>query len=210
MTVASPIMAAIGPLPLIAILRGLTPVEAPAVGAALVEAGFRVIEVPLNSPSPYDSIAYLARTHGREALIGAGTVLNAGEVDRVAQAGGRLIVSPNGDENIVARTKALGLISLPGIFTATEAFRMIAAGADGLKFFPAEGARPAALKALKAVLPPALPVIPTGGIDTANMKDWHKAGAAALGIGGSLYKPGMAIDALKAKAADLVRAARAL
>lgn len=201
---------ALARLPLIAILRGMGSQEAPGVGAALFEAGFRVIEVPLNSPEPYDSIRHLAREFGARALIGAGTVLTSAEVDRVADAGGRLIVAPNGDEKVVGRAREKGLLSLPGIFTATEAFRMIAAGADGLKFFPAEGASPAVLKALRAVLPPGLAVIPTGGIDAGNMKEWHKAGATALGVGGSLYKPGMPLEALKANAAKLVAAARAL
>lgn len=200
---------AIAPLPLIAILRGISPKETPEVGAALFDAGFRIIEVPLNSPEPYDSIRLLARRYGDRALIGAGTVLAPTEVDRVAEAGGALVVAPNGDAAVVRRARERGLLSLPGFFTPTEAFRMIEAGADGLKFFPAEGASPAALKALKAVLPPGVAVVPTGGIDAGNMKEWREAGAAALGVGGSLYKPGMDLKTLEANAQRLVAAARA-
>jgi 2-dehydro-3-deoxyphosphogalactonate aldolase len=201
---------ALATLPLIAILRGVRPAEAPEIGRILVRAGWCVIEVPLNSPSPMDSIRGLASEIGGAALVGAGTVLSPEEVDRVAEAGGRLIVSPDANGAVVRRAKALGLAALPGFFTPTEAFRMIEAGADALKFFPADVAPPAMLKAMKAVLPAQMPIVPTGGIDVANMQAWRDAGAAAFGIGGALYKPGIALDALRGKAERLASAARAL
>jgi len=150
--------------PLVAVLRGVTPGEIDAIGDALVEAGIRIIEVPLNSPDPYDSIARLARRHGGDALIGAGTVLTADQAARVAAAGGRLMVSPNTDGAVIAASVAAGMVALPGFFTPTEGFAALAAGAHGLKLFPAEGASPAFLKAQRAVLPPEVPVLAVGGI----------------------------------------------
>ena len=178
-------------LPLIAILRGLTPEEAPAVGDALVEAGFRVLEVPLNSPRPLDSIRILADRFEGRALVGAGTVLTPQAARQVAEAKGRLIISPNMDPAVIAETRRLGLLSLPGIFTPTEAFGALATGAHALKLFPAEIAGPAGLKALRAVLPPDKRLYAVGGVAPDTLADWRRAGASGFGIGSALYKPGM-------------------
>ncbi|MEL3890403.1 2-dehydro-3-deoxy-6-phosphogalactonate aldolase [Ferrovibrio sp. MS7] len=176
--------------PLIAILRGVQPDEVLSIGDALYAAGFRIIEVPLNSPRPLESIQLLAEHFGAEALIGAGTVLNLAQMEAVALSGGRLIVMPHGDINIVQAARQRGLTVLPGFATPTEAFAAINAGAHGLKLFPAEAASPAVLKSLRAVLPPALPVLPVGGIGPDNMAPWIAAGASGFGLGSSLYKPG--------------------
>ncbi|MCW2362318.1 2-dehydro-3-deoxyphosphogalactonate aldolase [Sphingobium xanthum] len=199
----------IADMPLVAILRGLTPEEAPAIGAALIEAGLRCIEVPLNSPRPLESIAALARLPGG-ALIGAGTVLSVDAVDQVAQAGGRVIVSPNMDPPVIHRTKALGMLSMPGIATPSEAFAAIDAGADALKLFPAEMHSPAVLKAMKAVLPADIPVLVVGGIGPDNMAAWHSAGAAGFGIGSSIYQPGLDAAQVRQRADAMVTAWRAL
>ncbi|MCW2365883.1 2-dehydro-3-deoxyphosphogalactonate aldolase [Sphingobium sp. B7D2B] len=199
----------IADMPLVAILRGLTPEEAPAIGAALIEAGLRCIEVPLNSPRPLESIAALARLPGG-ALIGAGTVLSVDAVDQVAQAGGRVIVSPNMDPPVIRRTKALGLLSMPGIATPSEAFAAIDAGADALKLFPAEMHSPAVLKAMKAVLPADIPVLVVGGIGPDNMAAWRSAGAAGFGIGSSIYQPGLDAAQVRQRADAMVAAWRAL
>ncbi|HEY2254133.1 MAG TPA: 2-dehydro-3-deoxy-6-phosphogalactonate aldolase [Variovorax sp.] len=188
--------AAMQKLPLVAILRGLTPAEAPAVGDAVVEAGFGLLEVPLNSPQPLESIALL-RQRFPQVLVGAGTVLDAQQVREVHAAGGELIVSPNFDAEVVAEASRLGLVSLPGVLTPTEAFGALAAGASGLKLFPAELASPAVVKALLAVLPWGTPLIPVGGITPGNMQDWRTAGAAGFGIGSALYKPGKSAAAVR-------------
>lgn len=186
--------------PLIAILRGVKPDEALAIGAALVEAGIVIIEVPLNSPDPFASIATLARAYGDRALIGAGTVMSENDVARVADAGGRLIVTPHADAAVVAAAKARGMLAAPGFFTPAEAFAMLRAGADALKLFPAEAGSPAMLKAIRAVLPPEVPVLPVGGIAPGNMTPWFEAGAAGFGIGSAIYKPGDTATAVAAKA----------
>ena len=191
---------------LVAILRGLTPDEAIPVGEALVANGIPVLEVPLNSPDPFESIARLARHFGDRALVGAGTVLDPADVARLAAAGGRLVVTPHADPAVVRAAKAAGMLAVPGFFTPAEAFSLLAAGADGLKLFPAEGASPAMLKALRAVLPQGAAVLPVGGIGAGNMADWLAAGAAGFGIGGSLYKPGDAADTVAARARTLVAA----
>lgn len=196
-------------LPLVAILRGLKPVEALEIGAVLVEAGFGLIEVPLNSPQPLDSIALLKRQFP-QALIGAGTVLKVEEVRAVAAAGGELIVAPNFNREVVAETVKLGLTSLPGILTPTEAFAALDAGAHGLKLFPSEIASPAVVKALLAVLPKGTPIVPVGGIGADNMKVWREAGAAGFGLGSSLYKPGDDAATVAKKAATIVAAWKAL
>jgi len=194
--------------PLVAILRGLRPDEAEPVGEALVEAGFRIIEVPLNSPDPLDSIALLSKRFGAKALIGAGTVLAASQVHAVRDAGGRLIVSPNSDEAVIRATAAADMVSCPGYFTPTEAFAALAAGAHALKLFPAEAASPAVLKAQRAVLPADVPVIATGGVVLETLKDWLAAGAAGAGLGSSLYRPGMDAREVAERAAAFVKAVR--
>jgi 2-dehydro-3-deoxyphosphogalactonate aldolase len=192
--------------PLIAILRGITPDEAEAIGAALIEATFEIIEVPLNSPAPLGTIERLASRFGSAALIGAGTVLSADAVDAVGDAGGRLIVMPHADDAVVRRAKARNLACVPGFATPTEAFAAIAAGADGLKLFPAEASSPAVLRSLRAVLPGDVPIIPVGGIDERSFSGWLAAGAAGFGIGSALYKPGVTANALRARAQTLVAA----
>ena len=198
---------AMGELPLVAILRGLKPEEAADIGDVLVEAGFRLIEVPLNSPWPLDSIATLRRRFP-QALVGAGTVLSAADVRDVASAGGELVVAPNFDRDVVAETLRLGMTSLPGILTPTEAFAALGAGAHGLKLFPAELASPAVVKALLAVLPKGTPLIPVGGIGADNLAAWRAAGAAGFGLGSSLYKPGDDAATVRLKAAAIVSAFR--
>jgi 2-dehydro-3-deoxyphosphogalactonate aldolase len=199
--------AAMRELPLIAILHGLRPTEADAIGEVLFEAGFRLIEVPLNSPQPFDSITRLRHRLPR-AVVGAGTVLTAIDVRAVAAVGGELVVAPNFERDVVVETVRLGLASLPGVMTPTEAFAALAAGAHGLKLFPAELASPAAVKAMLAVLPKGTPLIPVGGIAADNLAGWHAAGAAGFGLGSSLYKPGDDAAAVRAKAAVIVSAFR--
>jgi 2-dehydro-3-deoxyphosphogalactonate aldolase len=199
-------MAALPDPPLIAILRGLGPDAAPAIGRALVNAGIACLEVPLNSPAPFDGIAALAGAFGDRALVGAGTVLDPGDVAHVAAAGGRLIVTPNTDPAVIRAAKAAGLICFPGCFTPSEAFQALAAGADALKLFPAEVAGPAGLKALKAVLPRDVAVMPVGGVERANLGQWRHAGAAGVGVGSALYKPGDDPATVGRRAADLIRA----
>ncbi|ABQ31788.1 MULTISPECIES: 2-dehydro-3-deoxy-6-phosphogalactonate aldolase [Acidiphilium] len=195
--------------PLVAILRGISPDEAEAVGEALVGAGLRIIEVPLNSPDPFESIARLARRFGDRALIGAGTVMTAADIARLAGAGGRLMVTPHADPDLVREAKRHGLLALPGFFTPAEAFALIGAGADGLKLFPAEAASPAVLKALRAVLPPALPVLPVGGVSPETMAPWRAAGAMGFGIGSGLYRPGDDAAAVREKADAFISALKA-
>lgn len=197
--------AAMRALPLVAILRGLKPNEAEAIGDVLFEAGFRLIEVPLNSPQPFDSIALL-RKRLPEAVVGAGTVLTVGEVRQVADAGGELVVAPNFEREVVVETVRLGMTSLPGIMTPTEAFAALAVGAHGLKLFPAELASPAVVKAMLAVLPKGTPMIPVGGIAADNLVGWWAAGAAGFGLGSSLYKPGDDAATVRKKADVIVSA----
>ena len=191
--------AALDPLPLVAILRGLTPAEAPTIGAALFEAGFRVLEVPLNSPQPLQSIELLAKAFP-DAVIGAGTVRSAEEVRLVHAAGGRVIVSPHFDAEVVAAAVALGIASLPGVATPSEAFAALAAGASGLKLFPAEMIPPAAVKAMRAVLPPEVLLLPVGGITPATMAAYRAAGVNGFGIGSALYSPGKSAAAVATSA----------
>jgi 2-dehydro-3-deoxyphosphogalactonate aldolase len=189
---------------LVAILRGIRPEEAVPVGAALVAGGFAIVEVPLNSPDPLASIAALAREFGDRILIGAGTVMTKGQVADIAAAGGKLIVTPHADAAVVRAAKSRGLLAVPGFFTPAEAFSMLAAGADALKLFPAEGANPAMLRAMRAVLPSGTMVLPVGGIDASNMAAWRADGAAGFGIGSAIYKPGDTPDVVKAKAVALI------
>lgn len=192
--------------PLIAILRGVRPDEAEAIAAALQAAGIAIVEVPLNSPDPFDSIGRLARRFGGQLLIGAGTVTTSVQVAQVAQAGGRLIVTPHADPAVAAAAKAAGLLAVPGFFTPAEAFALLGAGADALKLFPAEGASPAMLKALRAVLPAGTAILPVGGIDATNLSSWRAAGAAGFGMGSSIYKPGDSPETVGGKARALVAA----
>jgi 2-dehydro-3-deoxyphosphogalactonate aldolase len=181
---------ALAACPLVAILRGVEPAQCLDVGGALLDAGFGIIEVPLNSPDPYESIALLARELGDRALVGAGTVTSPQQVDEVAQAGGRLIVMPHADTKVVVEVKALGLFALPGFATPTEAFAALQAGADALKLFPAEANPPKVLRALRAVLPKDAPILPVGSITVENMGEYWAAGASGFGLGSALYKPG--------------------
>jgi len=196
-------------LPLVAILRGVRPDEAVAIGSALVEAGWRMIEVPLNSPDPLLSIAALADAFP-DALVGAGTVLSASAVRDVHAAGAELVVAPNFDRDVVGEAVALGIAALPGVLSASEAFAALAAGAVGLKLFPAEMVPPSAVRALRAVLDPATVVLPVGGISLANMKAYRDAGANGFGIGSSLYKPGMSAEDVGEAARQWVDAWRAV
>lgn len=196
---------AMAQLPLIAILRGLTPAEAPAIGEALVSNGFAIIEVPLNSPEPLRSIATLTQLFP-QALIGAGTVLNAQQVKDVYGAGGRLVVAPNFNPAVVAQALALGMVVLPGVATPTEAFAALDAGAHGLKLFPAEMISPATVKALRAVLPASTALIPVGGITPDNMAPYRAAGANGFGLGSALYAPGRSAQAVQQLAQAFVRA----
>ena len=198
---------AMAQLPLIAILRGLTPAEAPAIGQALVDSGFAIIEVPLNSPDPLHSIATLSRLFPH-TLIGAGTVLNAQQVKDVHAAGGRLVVAPNFNAAVVAQALALGMVVLPGVATPSEAFAALDAGAHGLKLFPAEMISPATVKALRAVLPKDAALMPVGGITPDNMASYRSAGASGFGLGSALYAPGRSGVKVQEMAQAFVRAWR--
>lgn len=194
---------------LIAILRGVKPSEVVAIGEVLYTNGFRVIEVPLNSPQPYDSISQLRERLPADCVVGAGTVLEPRQVSQVAAAGGQLIVMPHGDVNVVRAAKAAGLATAPGVATATEAFAALAAGADVLKLFPAEQLGPAVLKAWRAVLPAELRLLPVGGITPTNMTPFLQAGAGGFGLGSALYKPGMTAAEVGANALAFATAWRA-
>lgn len=176
--------------PIVAILRGLTPPEALDIAAALYDAGVRWLEVPLNSPEPLQSIAAMRKAYDGRMQIGAGTVLTPADVQAVCDAGGQFVVSPNTDTAVIAATKNLGLVSMPGFFTASEGFAAIAAGADALKLFPADAAGPAYVKALKVVLPSHVPVLAVGGVDESKIAPYFAAGAAGFGLGSTLYRPG--------------------
>ena len=200
----------LAPLPLIAVLRGITPDEIPAVADALVAEGFRVLEVPLNSPRPFESIRLLARQYGDRCLVGAGTVIAPADVARVREAGGKLIVMPHADTAVVNEAKGLGMVCVPGVATVTEAFAALAAGADGLKMFPAEALPPAALKAWRAVLPRETLVFAVGGIRPDNMLPYWLAGANGFGTGSNLYAPRADAAAVRAHAAAYAAGFRAL
>lgn len=193
-------------LPIIAILRGVTPAEAAAVCDALITAGITQIEVPLNSPDPLESIALLAQTYGNDALIGAGTVLTVGDVTSVADAGGKLIVSPNCDVAVIKASKARGLQSWPGVFTPTEAFAALQAGADGLKLFPGAVAGTAGLAAMRPILPKGTQVFAVGGAGPENFGEWIAASADGFGIGSAIYKPGMTAQDVATRAQNIVEA----
>ena len=206
----NPLRSYLVPLPLIAVLRGITLPEVPAVAAALAGEGFRMLEVPLNSPGPFDSIRALAAAFGESCLVGAGTVLAPDDVARVRAAGGRLIVMPHADTAIIREAKRLGLVCVPGVATPTEAFAALAAGADGLKMFPADQLPPGALRAWRAVLPRDTLVFPVGGIRADNMADYWAAGADGFGTGSNLYRPGADAESVRTVAAAFAAAFRAL
>jgi len=205
---AHPLAQAMAQLPLIAILRGLTPAEAPAIGDALVASGFALIEVPLNSPEPLQSIAALTQRLP-QALVGAGTVLNVQQVKDVHAAGGRLVVAPNFNPAVVAQALSLGMVVLPGVATPSEAFAALDAGAHGLKLFPAEMISPATVKALRAVLPKQAALMPVGGITPDNMAAYQAAGANGFGLGSALYVPGRSAAQVQARATAFVQAFQA-
>ena len=187
---------------IVAIIRGVTPDEVAGVGDALYEAGIRIVEVPLNSPEPFRSIAALAARFEGRMVVGAGTVLDVDSVDRLKAAGGQISVSPDCNPEVIARAVAQGMVPLPGVFTPTEAFTAVRAGARHLKLFPAEAASPKTVKAWKAVMPREVKVYAVGGVTPANMREWADAGCAGFGIGSNIYKPGMSAD-------DVGQAARA-
>ena len=193
-------------LPLVAILRGLTPDEAVGVGEALLDAGFTCLEVPLNSPHPLESIRLLREVLGDRALVGAGTVLTPQAVREVVAANGQLIISPNADADVIRETVAAGALSMPGVFTATEAFAALKAGAQVLKLFPSEVAGPSGLKALRAVLPAGQRLYAVGGVTPETLGTWRAAGASGFGIGGALFKPGMTAGEVGARARAFVEA----
>jgi 2-dehydro-3-deoxyphosphogalactonate aldolase len=186
--------------PLIAIVRGISPDDAESIGDAVQQGGIRIIEVPLNSPDPLQSIELLAKRFGDSMLVGAGTVLRSEDVAHVRDAGGRIIVSPDTNIEVIAAAAEAGLVSSPGYFTPSEAFAAMRAGATALKLFPAEGASPSVLKAQLAVLPRDVPVMAVGGIHPGNMRPWLDAGAAGFGLGSGLYKPGQSPEETLEKA----------
>lgn len=193
-------------LPLIGILRGVTPNEATDIAAVLIDVGITQIEVPLNSPEPLESIRKLAEAFGHKALIGAGTVLTPQEVRAVHSVGGQLIVSPNCDPEVIETTKALKMQSWPGVFTPTEAFAALKAGADGLKLFPGAMAGPSGLQAIRAILPKGTKVYAVGGAGPENFSNWIKASADGFGLGSALFKPGLSAEEVKKRARDIVTA----
>lgn len=192
------------PCPLVAIIRGINPDEAEAIGDAIVEAGIRIIEVPLNSPDPLKSIETLSKRFGDKVLVGAGTVLDPADVGRVWDAGGRLIVSPNTDLDVIAATAAIDLVSCPGYFTPSEALAAIQTGATALKLFPAEAATPAVLRAQRAVFPKDVPILVVGGVKPDILLPWIDAGATGFGLGGALYRPGQSVEETREKAREFV------
>jgi 2-dehydro-3-deoxyphosphogalactonate aldolase len=198
----------LGECPLVAIIRGVTPDEVEAIGDAIYASGIRIIEVPLNSPDPLGSIERLSKRLGERMLVGGGTVLATESVGRVGAAGGRIIVSPNTNAEVIAATVAAGMISCPGYFTPSEALAALDAGATGLKLFPAEAASPELLKAQLAVIPKEVPVLVVGGIKPDNMQPWIDAGAAGFGLGGGLYKPGQSAAETLEKARAYVAGVR--
>ncbi|MCH1925703.1 2-dehydro-3-deoxy-6-phosphogalactonate aldolase [Shewanella sp. C32] len=197
-------------MPLIAILRGITNDEVVDVTAALIEEGFTMIEVPLNSPNAVESIRRIVAAFGDKALIGAGTVLTVEQVDAVAAVGGKLIVSPNMNPAVIKRTKELGMISAPGVATPTELFAAIEAGADAAKAFPADAIPPSTVKAWTSVAPKGYPILAVGGIHAGNMADYLRAGAVGFGIGSNLYKPGKTVAEVRAVAKDMIQTISAL
>jgi 2-dehydro-3-deoxyphosphogalactonate aldolase len=206
----NPLLRYLDPLPLIAVLRGISPEEIPAISGALVGEGFRVLEVPLNSPRPFESIRLLASACGDQCLVGAGTVLAVADVARVRDAGGKVVVMPHADVAVIREAKSLGMVCVPGVATPTEAFAALAAGADGLKMFPAEALPPGALKAWRAVLPRDALIFAVGGIRPDNMAPYWSAGASGFGTGSNLYAPGAPAAKVREAAAAYASGFRAL
>jgi 2-dehydro-3-deoxyphosphogalactonate aldolase len=194
--------------PLVAIIRGVTPAEAADIGRALLAGGIRIVEVPLNSPEPFDSIRNISDALGEEALVGAGTVLDPADVERVRSAGGRIVVSPNVNRQVIAATLEAGMVSSPGFFTPSEAFQALEFGADALKFFPAEAGSPQVVRALRAVLPRQVPILVVGGVTPRSIADWLDSGADGFGLGGGLYKPGQSAEETLQKARAFAAAVR--
>ncbi|HEV2594524.1 MAG TPA: 2-dehydro-3-deoxy-6-phosphogalactonate aldolase [Sphingomicrobium sp.] len=194
----------LGICPLVAIIRGVTPAEVEAIGDAIFAGGLRIIEVPLNSPDPLKSIELLAKRFGERMLVGAGTVLQPDDVQRIKDVGGRIVVSPDVNSDVIAATASAGLVSSPGYFTPSEAFGAIRAGATALKLFPAEAASPPVLKAQLAVIPRHIPILAVGGIRPDNMRSWLDAGATGFGLGGGLYRPGQSPSETLEKARSYV------
>ena len=194
--------------PLVAIIRGVTPAEATGIAQTLFDSGIRIIEVPLNSPDPFDSIRIISGLVGDTALVGAGTVLDPADVRRVKDAGGRIVVSPNMNPAVIEATVAAGLVSSPGVFTPSEAFAALESGAQALKLFPAEAASPKVVKAIRAVLPREVPLIIVGGVTPDSLPGWLDAGASGFGLGGGLYKPGQSADETRTKSRAYVEALR--
>lgn len=209
MTATGRFMGHLAACPLVAIIRGVTPDEVEGVGDALIEAGIRIIEVPLNSPDPLSSIERLVRRVGDAATVGAGTVLDPADVRRLAEIGAELVVSPHVDIEVIGATVAEGMVASPGFFTPSEAFRAIGAGAPVLKLFPAEAASPAVLKAQLAVIPPHVPVLAVGGISPGTIAPWLAAGAAGFGLGSGLYTPGLDAIDVRRRAEAYVAAVKA-
>jgi len=191
--------------PLIAILRGITPLEAESVSEVLIESGINIIEVPLNSPKPFETIARMVEFHGDKGIFGAGTVLTEDEVLKVADVGGKIIVSPNSNPSIIKKTKELNLYSFPGVFTPTECFQALDAGADGLKFFPASLLKTKNFKAISSVLPKNIISIAVGGINENKFNKWLEKDITGFGLGSNLYKPGMLVEEVKLKANQIVK-----
>ncbi|EHL99516.1 2-dehydro-3-deoxy-6-phosphogalactonate aldolase [Acetobacteraceae bacterium AT-5844] len=202
--------AAFAQLPLVAILRGLKPEEAEPMATALYEAGFRLIEVPLNSPQPFDSIAAIRRLLPQDALVGAGTVLKVEDVARLEQIGAELVVMPHADTAVISAAARAGLLCTPGVATPTEAFAALAAGAAALKLFPAEMINPSVVKAIRAVLPSGTRLLPVGGITPDTMAPFLEAGVAGFGLGSALFKPGMSVDEVAQRARAFVSAWKTL
>ena len=191
--------------PLIAILRGITPLEAESVSEVLIESGINIIEVPLNSPKPFETIARMVEFHGDKGIFGAGTVLTEDEVLKVADVGGKIIVSPNSNPSVIKKTKELNLYSLPGVFTPTECFQALDAGADALKFFPASLLKAKNFKAISSVLPKNIISIAVGGINENKFNKWLEVDINGFGLGSNLYKPGMLVEEVKLKANQIVK-----
>jgi 2-dehydro-3-deoxyphosphogalactonate aldolase len=195
--------------PLVAILRGLTEAEVPAVAQVLFGSGFRLLEVPLNRPGALECIRLLDALKPDDAVVGGGTMTTVAQVDAVHAAGGRLMVAPNFNAAVVQRARELGMLAVPGVATPTEALAALDAGADAIKWFPAEALGPAGLRSVKTILPPSARVWPVGGVSAGNLSEWVRAGADGFGIGGRLYEPGLGLEELEARARELVAAWRA-